>query len=224
MHVIPLHLADVTYPPGHPRTGVGPVFAFAVRTESGVLLVDTGIGPPHPLIDRLYQPVRYSLEDALAAHNIAMTEITAIVNTHLHFDHCGGNALFPGVPAFVQRAEREAARAPAYTVPEWLTYEGARFELLDGDAEITPAVRRSVRTIATPGHTPGHQSVLVSDAEEAIVIAGQAVETAADFRDAIERPNAHPDTAANAQKLLDLAPARVYFSHDRVYWAPGVAL
>jgi N-acyl homoserine lactone hydrolase len=59
-----------------------------------------------------------------------------VINTHLHFDHCGGNRLFPGVPIYVQRSEREAARRPDYTIPEWVEFEGATYEELDGPAEI----------------------------------------------------------------------------------------
>jgi glyoxylase-like metal-dependent hydrolase (beta-lactamase superfamily II) len=192
------------------------VFAFAVRTSGGIVLVDTGIGPAHELIDRLYAPARYSV----AAHGIAIPDVVAIVNTHLHFDHCGGNALFARVPAYVQSDEYTAALEPGYTVPAWVAFEGARFQMLGGDAEISPGVR----VIATSGHTPGHQSVLVDCDDGAVVIAGQAVETAAEFRDAIERPSEHADCAANVQKLLDLAPRRVYFSHDDAYWEPAVAL
>jgi N-acyl homoserine lactone hydrolase len=220
MSVLPLHLADVTYPEWHPRTGVGPVFAFAVRTTAGVVLFDTGIGPAQELIDRLYAPTRYSLTDALASHGIATGDVVAIANSHLHFDHCGGNALFPGVPAYVQSHEYTAALEPRYTVPAWIAFEGANFQMLGGGAEITPGVR----VIATAGHTRGHQSLLVESDDGPIVIAGQAVETADEFRAALERPEDHAEVADNVRKLLDLAPRRVYFSHDDAYWEPGVAL
>lgn len=218
--VTPLHVADVTYPPQHPRSGVGPVFAFAVRAAEGVVLVDTGIGPPHALIDRVYAPQRVPLDDALAGIGVALQDIVAIVNTHLHFDHCGGNERFPNVPAYVQSDEYTAALEPGYTVAGWIAFEGARFQMVSGEADIASGVR----VYSTPGHTPGHQSVLVESDEGAIVIAGQVVETAAEFRDAIERPDLHAGSAENVRKLLDLAPRRVYFSHDEPYWEPSVAL
>jgi len=61
------------------------------------------------------------------------------------------------VPIRVQRTEREAAREPDYTIAEWVEFEGAAYEELDGPAEIA----EDVRVLPTPGHTPGHQSVLV---------------------------------------------------------------
>ncbi|MEX0749902.1 MAG: MBL fold metallo-hydrolase, partial [Dehalococcoidia bacterium] len=154
------------------------------------------------------------------AHGIARSDVTAIVNTHLHFDHCGGNALFADVPAYVQSDEYTAALEPGYTVAEWIAFEAARFQMVSGDAEIAPGVR----VVATPGHTPGHQSVIVDTEDGAIVIAGQAVETADEFRDAIAHPEGHADVASNVGKLVDLAPRRVYFSHDHAYWEPRAAL
>lgn len=219
MDVIPLRLATVTYPKEHPRSGTGPVFAFLARDDTA-LLVDTGIGPPHPLIDQVYSPRRTPIEDALAAHGVAISDISDIINTHLHFDHVGGNSRFAGVPIFVQAREYEASREPGYTVPEWVDYEGATYELLDGDA----TVREGVRIIATPGHTPGHQSVIIDTDAGPVVVAGQAFETAAEFRDAVEQPALHAGSARNAERLLEVAPVRVYFSHDEAYWEPGIAL
>jgi N-acyl homoserine lactone hydrolase len=212
--IAPLHLADVTYPEGHPRSGVGPVFAFAVGSPRGVVLVDTGIGPAHPVIDRLYRPARHPCDAALGARGIAPGDVVAVVNTHLHFDHCGGNARFAGVPAFVQEAEYTASREPAYTVPDFVDFPGARYELLSGEHEVAPGVR----ILPTPGHTPGHQSVEVETPEGIAVIAGQAVETLAEY--AGDAPLTDVTAAASLERLRALAPARVYFSHDAAVWRP----
>jgi len=77
-----LRLADLIYPEGHPRYGeTGPVFAFLVDHPDGPVLVDTGIGPPHQLIDRLYKPARYPLEEALAGLGLAPKDVRLIVKT-----------------------------------------------------------------------------------------------------------------------------------------------
>jgi len=61
--VLPMLLDSVVYPDWHPRFGeVGPVYSYVLRNESKLVLVDTGIGPAHPLIDRLYSPTRRDLD------------------------------------------------------------------------------------------------------------------------------------------------------------------
>ena len=208
----PLHLADVSFPGGHPRAGTtGPVYAFLILHPLGPILVDTGIGPQNPLIDRLYRPVRSDLAEALARFGFALGDIRAVVNTHLHFDHCGGNQLFPGTPIFVQRLEMEDARGPDYTMSEWVQFSGADYRLVDGEREIAPGVR----TIPTPGHTRGHESVAVETAEGLTIICGQAAETAAEF-------DSQPG-AGSLSLLRELQPARVVFSHDDSQWAGGLS-
>lgn len=117
---------------------------------------------------------------ALAAAGTRPEEIATVILTHLHYDHAGNSRLFPNARVFVQREELRYALAPtsfdasAYfapslgVTPDWL---GTKLELLDGEAEIAPGVR----TIPTPGHTPGHQSVLVDTAGGRYCIAGDAV-------------------------------------------------
>jgi N-acyl homoserine lactone hydrolase len=92
-----------------------------------------------------------------------------VVNTHLHFDHCGGNRLFPGVPIHVQRRELLDARTQEnYTIPEWVDFEGATYVEHDGEAEILPGVR----LLPAPGHTAGHQIVVVETDEGPVVLGG----------------------------------------------------
>ena len=125
-------------------------------------------------------------------------DVSVVINTHLHFDHCGGNRLFPGVPIYVQRVEREAAREPGYTIPEWVAFEGATYVELEGAAEIVAGVR----VLPTPGHTPGHQSVVVETDDGPVVVAGDVAYRWADFE-------------AVAQPILALQPRRVWLAHER---------
>ncbi|MEX0785007.1 MAG: N-acyl homoserine lactonase family protein [Dehalococcoidia bacterium] len=218
----PLHLADVTLPDFHPLAGQPcTVFAFLVRHPDGVMLVDTGVGGGHDGIDKLYRPVRTPLADALASAGLRPSDVAAVINTHLHFDHCGENRLLPGAPVYVQRAEYEAAQEARYTVREWVDFPRANYVLLDGEAELLPGVL----VTPTPGHTPGHQSVVVGAGDGLAVIAGQAAYTAREFAEgAPDESNAGWDLdqyAASLRRLRELRPERAYFSHDAEVWEPS---
>src|SRR5439155_26216871 len=95
--VVPLHLADVTYPGSHPLAGKdGPVLAFAIRHQNGVVLVDTGIGGGNAWIDENYRPRRREVRDALAAAALDAGAARLTGNTHLPFAHCAYNGAYPG--------------------------------------------------------------------------------------------------------------------------------
>lgn len=210
--VLPLYLDSVVYPDWHPRDGeVGPVYAYLVEDDEHLFLVDTGIGPAHPLIDRLCQPTRRDLATALAQNNgIEVGDIDAVVVSHLHFDHVGGASTFRGTPIYVQRAEWEAARAEKYTIAEFLEFPGANFVMVDGEVELA----RGFRLIPTPGHTPGHQVVAIEAAAGTVVLAGQAVETCEEFEGMLESGV----LSDAAKRIAELEPVAVLFSHDHRQW------
>src|SRR5207244_1286911 len=139
-HVIRAHLAAELLVDGERM----PVFVWTIDHPAGLVLVDTGMIDSRPEVD--------DLSPRPHPENIPR-DVACVINTHLHFDHCGGNRLFPGVPIYVQRIERETARKPGYTIPEWVEFEGARYVELDGEAEVAAGVS----VFPTPGHTPGHQ-------------------------------------------------------------------
>ena len=176
--VVPLHLADVTFPDWHPlHGGTGAVLAFALRHPTGLLLFETGIGTGNQFIDDVYQVQQRAIDAALAAHGHDINEVRLIVNSHLHFDHCGNNPRFPGVPIYVQAAEYQATREPYYTVPEWVDFDGAEYAVIDGDVQVA----EGVRVLSTPGHSPGHQSVVFDTADGGVVLAGQAIYSKAEY-------------------------------------------
>lgn len=115
----------------------------------------------------------------LAHHGLELGDIKAIVHTHLHMDHAGQDVQMPEARIFVRRAELQNAAAPnIYPVPFYdrlnvarLVHElSDRVEVLDDDAEIAPGVR----TRSTPGHTPGHQVVIVDTSAGQAIVAGDA--------------------------------------------------
>jgi len=170
-----------------------PGFVHVVEHPQGRVLVDTGLIDSTPELDAEWSP-RFD-PDAIPR------EVVFVINTHLHFDHCGGNRLFAGTPIYVQRLEREAARAQDYTIPEWADFEGARYVELEGEQEILPGLR----VVPTPGHTPGHQSVLVETDEGLVVVAGDVAYTWDEF-----------DAPSNeaAAMLTGLTPRRIWLAHD----------
>ena len=205
-----LRLSDCTWPAGTPRAGASiPIYGYAIRHPQGLILMDTGVGEGSKLIDE-WQPRVHSLDAALADLGHRASEVIGVVVCHLHFDHCGQNPRFPGIPIYTQRAEREAARAPDYTVPAWVEFPGAAYALLDGDAEPWPGVH----ILSTPGHTPGHQSVLVDTDRGGVLLTGQAVYSLAEYEGREPLEGADTGYADSVRRLRSLRPRRVYVSHD----------
>ena len=200
-----------------------PVQAFLITHPQGVLLFDTGLGGEYPAFDRLLAPVRRSLEEALVASNVRLTDVQAVINCHLHYDHAGGNPLFPGIPIFIQAREHEAAGELAYLIPERVDFPGVDLRLLQGEAQVLPGVR----VVPTPGHTPGHQSLVIEDRGGPVILAGQAAYTVAEFVDPEREPARGFKTAYNQEEFLKslshlraLKSQRIYFSHDERVWEP----
>jgi N-acyl homoserine lactone hydrolase len=213
-----LQLTDVTPAPHLPwARPTFPVFAYLVLHPAGPILIDTGVGIENSFIDELYSPVHYDLDEALTHHGVAVNQIGTVITSHLHFDHCGQNHRFPDAQVFVQQAEAEAATAPLYTVPEWAFPANIDLTVIEGDHEIASGVR----IIATPGHTPGHQSVLIEgdDATRTIVCC-QASWSVASFEEATLGDDGWDQAqgAASLEKLHRLHPDRVVFSHDLSEW------
>lgn len=219
--ITPVLLSEVVLPSYHPRAGVPcVVYGFVIHHLEGPVLVDTGVGTGHPDIDSLFARVHHPIEDALAQVGVQPAQVRMVINSHLHFDHCGNNRLFPGVPMVVQEAEYNETRQPGYTIPEWINFPGAEWRPVDGEAEVLSGVR----VLPTPGHTPGHQAVLVTRAERVDVIAGQAAydsdeldaEASAEPLDELEAQQ----TTMSARRIKAANPDRVFFSHDSHVWVP----
>ena len=211
LEITRLHLAELTGPDG----GRWPVHGFVVTHPGGAVLVDTGVGgPPEALSD--WRVVNRSAADALADLGMSPADIGLVINTHLHFDHCGQNAVFTHAPHYVQRAELDRARREEPDLFDWFGFMNARFELLDGDAEILPGLK----VITTPGHTVGHQCVVVGvgDAESDLLI-GDAAYTPRQYAapaDAKLPDGQASDRAAwqdSLGRIKSLDPARVHFCH-----------
>ena len=157
---------------------------FALRSLDKVVLVDTGVGPgPHPTRGNR----RGDLLNQLKLGGIKPEDVTTVVHTHLHFDHVGWNIsveggrprpTFPKARYLVPRADWEHFTSPAVLEKEShisdcvlpLETLGV-LDLIDGEQAITP----EIRTIPTPGHTPGHVNVVISSQGEKGVVVGDVL-------------------------------------------------
>jgi N-acyl homoserine lactone hydrolase len=220
-------------PPEETGTGdhrVEPCLGYLVDHPDGVLLFDTGMGSD-PEVDAHYRPRRRLLPDALATVGVQLDQISLVANCHLHFDHCGGNPMLSGRPVFTQATELADARHVVdYTLPALIDTPGTHYEELNGEAEVLPGVY----LVPTPGHTAGHQSLVVRRADGNIIVAGQSHDTATAYSADVLAWRAHRDghqeplpvPSAWLDRLQQLDPRRVYFAHDHAVWLsaqPGSA-
>ncbi|MGB9233128.1 MAG: MBL fold metallo-hydrolase [Terriglobales bacterium] len=147
--------------------------SLLIRTGDKNVLVETGIGNklPDRLVQIYKQPAK--LLDNLHAAGLAPEDIDIVINTHLHFDHCGWNtvrrgdqvvATFPNAKYYVQKGEWEHGclqlerDAISYMSPNYdPLIESGQMELLEGDCQIVPGI--SVKIF--PGHTAHMQAVIV---------------------------------------------------------------
>jgi N-acyl homoserine lactone hydrolase len=218
-----------------PELGAGilvetPVYAYLVELADGrLVLVDTGMHPvhiedPHAGFDPWFASVLTpQLEQAdrldarLAELGLQPTDLAAVINTHLHFDHAGANALFAGVPIHVQRDHYEWALGHPSCPSELFDLPALRYELLDGEGQLFDGVE----VVLTPGHAPGHQSLLLTLGSGArVLLCADAILS----RENIDRDSwdtqADPEAArASAARLVELAEAHdalMIFGHDPV--------
>jgi N-acyl homoserine lactone hydrolase len=219
--VVALPMGEFTFAEGEPYAGQsGVVVAYAIRHPGGVFLFDTGFGFGNAELNACYQVRARALPEVLADAGINIAEVTAVANCHLHVDHAGQNGLFTGVPIYVQPAEWQAAHRPDYTIVEWVDFPGARYAQVAGDHEVAPGIR----IFATPGHSPGHQSLVLENQDRPILLAGQAVYSRGEWsaiEGAREGASTAPDSEAYARsiaRLRALQPRRVLFGHDRRGW------
>jgi len=216
-----LDLAVITLPDWHPEATnqpTAPVYGYVIVHPDGPIVFDTGVGFGNDFIDEVYEPECFRLDEALGAVGIDTSSIVGVINSHLHFDHCGQNPLLYGtdVPFFVQRPEvDEVERDRFYTDQAWALPPIAQRRLIDGDFEIT----EGVTILSTPGHTPGHQSVLIESAVGRVVLAGQAVWELGEFVE--ERAtasnvfsDAYHDVAIDSiRRIKAFEPEAVFFAH-----------
>jgi N-acyl homoserine lactone hydrolase len=218
MRIVPIEISTFKWPYGPLSGERGVVVAYAVEADGRWVLFDTGIGPEHPELadyETTTRPIRKALTDA----DVPVEEIAAVINCHLHFDHCGQNSAFPGIPIYTQAAEWRAAHEPDYTILEWVDFEGDDYRSIDGGEHLLP----SVSILPTPGHTPGSQCLVIDSPDERVILAGQACFGPVEWEGGGSgegREGAWDlgryDASIALMKSLD--PDVVWFAHSREPW------
>lgn len=169
-----------------------------IEHDDGLVLIDTGLGNKEtPKFHEIYgvenagSEGRTALEDGLAAAGFRPDDVRLVINTHLHFDHAGGNTwrapsgeilpVFPNARYVVQAGEVAYAEHPnertsaSYFPANWGPLVAAdRLEVVSGTRELWAGI--SVRL--TPGHTPHHQSVMLRSGGEVACFLGDVIPTA----------------------------------------------
>ncbi len=206
--VVPRTLWEKRAPPDERHRIPLALRCFVVEHPDGPVLVDTGVGDKEdPKFHDIYgienagSPGPTRLEDALAEVGIAPDDVRVVINTHLHFDHAGGNTrlanldapildsgefgaelAFPNATYVVQRGDLEFARRTnertraSYLAKNFEPVSVAnRWRLFNGDGEVLPGI--SLRL--TPGHVPHHQCVVVRDGRETAIFLADLIPTAA---------------------------------------------
>ncbi len=166
-----------------------------IRTPRGHnLLVDTGLSSKYEknrrFLDIYCVERRVTLREELKSHGLSPQDIHLVINTHLHFDHAGGNTEFGEggrpLPAFpkarylIQREEWEDACSPhernqaSYLEENFAPLEDSKvLELVDGEYEVEPGLR----LIRSGGHTRGHQCAVIESEGETAVFLGDLIPT-----------------------------------------------
>jgi glyoxylase-like metal-dependent hydrolase (beta-lactamase superfamily II) len=155
--------------------------AFAIRWAAGVVLVDVGIGPAGAPAEG-WAPVPGSLPAGLAASGIALSDVDTVVLTHLHSDHCGwavsssGEPMFPNARYVVHSEEVTWMSEPvASYVVKPLRAAGVLSQVRAETVLTALPTGETVTVVPTPGHTPGHQSVVVDGGGAQVVVTGDVL-------------------------------------------------
>lgn len=213
-----------------------PVPCFLIDHPRGKVLFDSGLhvelqhDPEARLgwLAKLFEVDFHPGEEVaarLARIDIDAGAVDYLVNSHLHFDHVGGNAAIPNARLIIQRAEWQAGRQD--DLVETNAYNPADYDLghdvhqIDGEHDLFGD--GTVVCIPTYGHTPGHQSLRVRLAQREIVLTGDACYLRRTLEEMHLPAVVHSREAmlGSLRRLrqLQAAGAEIFYGHDPEFWA-----
>jgi len=190
-----------------------------IQNHQENILVDTGIGELPEAYQKFYAVRRkpeQNLKAQLAQHGLKPEDVDIVVNTHLHFDHCGNNILFPNAKFIVQADEFKYSQQPdrfqeAAYIKELFDIK-KDYQLVQGEYRVND----DVQVLPTPGHSVGHQSVVATDGEKKYVYCGDA----APIKECLERRNipgvlySSHEALKSIDRLRAITNAVYIYSHD----------
>ena len=209
-----------------------PIWGALLETDSGYVLVDTGMNPIHILhpdatfagtsLEGKIVPVMTPAQTAEAcvrSCGVKPEEIRYVINSHFHFDHCGGNLFFPQAESVVQKKHYEWAMDSSSNCPRRdFDIADAKWHFVDGEMEFLPGIH----LILTPGHVPYHQSILIESNHGNVIIAADAAslkETTAPCAEiTADDPAAYHASIAKLCHLCEQYHAKLLLSHDQAMW------
>lgn len=224
LYLLQLATVPVPLPQGATLEMVLP--SYLIETTDGRhILIDTGISPENVSPNSPRGKSEMTVLDHLVALNLQPSDVDTLLCTHFDVDHCGFHDSFPHAELIVQRKHYEVARsghqrfAPARK--HW-DHPSLRYRLIDGDLEFLPGLT----LFETPGHVPGHQSVLVRLPKFGpVLLAIDAVMLQRLFtmeRKASPKDDNEEQLLASTKKLLDLVEREqvklTVFGHDGIQW------
>ncbi len=212
-----------------------PVFSVLLLTSDGPVIIDLGFNPEgvkDP--ERAWGPraklIRPQLKEEddvrlrLKELGLKVTDIKMVILTHMHWDHTGALRFFRHCPVVVQRDEHRFAFStdPYLSAPYMPNHldPSLDYRLLEGDS----IVAEGVSVVKTPGHTPGHQSVLVRKSDgKACIVAGDAVPLMENMEHKIPLSNTCSakqcvDSLYRIEHLARILGAEVIPGHDMVVY------
>jgi len=203
-----------------------PILAYLIKTGKENILIDTSFGPvdrPDLKTAGYERPLGHAQEPIAQLRNLGVgpDDVNIVVNTHLHDDHCGNNKLFPKAKFFVQKEELRHAFVPDDNERDANGPFCKRmdfdypldYRLMTGDYEIADGVQ----VISTPGHTAGHQSVIVTLKDQNLIITSDAVYMEENWNDPHVLPGLIYDSVAymnSVKRMKSVKNSVVYVSHD----------
>jgi N-acyl homoserine lactone hydrolase len=205
-----------------------PVWSFLLETDDGPILIDTGMPDSFVNNPDYYKGTKRegrlvpnmlesdTIVNVLKRVGYQTDDIQAVISSHLHLDHAGGNGHFRKTPILIQRAEFDAAMNDADYSPLECRLPGLQYQIIEGDYDLAPGVK----ILSTPGHSPGHQSVLVTTEKSGpVLLTLDGSYTKQNFEDDLPFLSFNSEMAAKSighlKKLIqEIHPTVVFFGHD----------